>query len=226
MFQWNTTQSQPVLPPVTVEYPAGEISPALLPEAVTDRREDYLDRVMAPLTPLLPFERRQEMRRELRQHLDAMLHAYLELGELPEVAVEKAFTQFGKPEEFAESLKKSAVYPSHWQRMRAWWSQPRLSLAGVLPVLLLASAVYVGLTPMVSRPAASVQQAQRAESSITNTAIVTSGVFSHKAVVNQPCNACHRVGPVVRQEAFDRWDIMRREALRRQAINRFDGAAQ
>ncbi len=60
------------------------------------RLEDYLDHVMAPLVKAVPYARRQEMRAEMAEHLDALVAACAELsGEHDPVA--EALERFGDP---------------------------------------------------------------------------------------------------------------------------------
>src|SRR2546427_11434751 len=65
------------------------------------RIEDYLDHVCAPLVGLVPYARRQELRAELRGHLEALAASYRELGSAPNLASEQALRQFGDPRELA-----------------------------------------------------------------------------------------------------------------------------
>jgi hypothetical protein len=65
------------------------------------RIEDYLDRVCAPLVESVPCARRGELRRELREHLEALAASYEEVGSEASVAVEAALQQFGDPRELA-----------------------------------------------------------------------------------------------------------------------------
>src|SRR5260370_38948195 len=65
------------------------------------RIEDYLDHVSAPLVGLVPYARRQELRAELRGHLEALAASYRELGSAPDTASEQALRQFGDPRELA-----------------------------------------------------------------------------------------------------------------------------
>src|SRR5437773_12561009 len=61
------------------------------------RIEDYLDHVCAPLLGLVPYARRQELRAELRGHLEALVATHEELGSERTAAVVLALRQFGPP---------------------------------------------------------------------------------------------------------------------------------
>jgi hypothetical protein len=84
-------------------------SPALTPTAggsdeaarPDPHLEDYLDRVCAPLVELVPYARRQELRSELRGHLEALVATHEELGSGRDAAVVLALRQFGPPRELA-----------------------------------------------------------------------------------------------------------------------------
>jgi hypothetical protein len=65
------------------------------------RIEDYLDQVYAPLVDVVPYARRQELRTELREHLEALAATHEELGSSREAAVLAAFRQFGPPRDLA-----------------------------------------------------------------------------------------------------------------------------
>jgi len=189
--------TSPLLPrvPFLEAETVSDTSSTDLPEAVMHRVEDYLDRVLAPLTAgaALPYARRQELRRELHQHLDAMIRAYQELGETPETACEKAFAQFGTPEEVAASIRRTGQ--SRWSRIRIWWKQPRLSAAaGVLNVLLIAGiagmtgAGYLNnarLSGKTEVAAAATQKVQPAQGGVMLVPL------RHTAFLGQPCTACH-----------------------------------
>jgi hypothetical protein len=60
--------------------------------------EDYLDKVYAPLVKVVPYARRQELRKEIRGHLEALMDGYEELGHSPEAAALAALQQFGDPD--------------------------------------------------------------------------------------------------------------------------------
>lgn len=71
--------------------------PNRTPVTSDPRIHDYLDHVCAPLVGLVPYARRQELRVELRAHLEALIATHEELGSSPEVAVVLALRQFGDP---------------------------------------------------------------------------------------------------------------------------------
>jgi hypothetical protein len=61
------------------------------------RIEDYLDHVYSPLVGLVPYARRQELRTELRGHLEALVATHQELGSARDAAVVLALRRFGHP---------------------------------------------------------------------------------------------------------------------------------
>jgi hypothetical protein len=65
------------------------------------RLEDYLDHVCAPLVGLVPYARRQELRAELRGHLEALVATHEELGSARDAAVVLGLRQFGPPRDLA-----------------------------------------------------------------------------------------------------------------------------
>ncbi len=191
MLRHQTNEMQAPVLPLTAEPIVTQTPPALL-EADRHRIEDYLDQVMSPLTTVLPFARRQELRREVRQHLEAIIAAHQELGEDPTVACDKAFAQFGKPTEIAESIKRSLPI-GRWQRIRTWWTQPRLSVVStVVPLLTLVGLVYLGIG---SRPITQ-QQPPRVQTRFATTSggtLVAAAGFSHRvAIQTHACTDCHR----------------------------------
>src|SRR3989442_1490179 len=116
----NDPRGAPCVPPTADG--SGEAAPP------DPRIEDYLDRVCAPLVELVPYARRQELRAELRGHLEALAASYRELGSAPNLASEQALRQFGDPRELARGCA------DEWQR-RA----PGRSPQPVWPAVLVAS---------------------------------------------------------------------------------------
>lgn len=76
------------------------------------RIEDYLDRVCAPLVGRLPYQRRQELRAEMRDHLAALVLAHRELGADAESAGALALAQFGPPRHVARELAHACLAPT------------------------------------------------------------------------------------------------------------------
>jgi hypothetical protein len=68
-----------------------------VPAARDPRIDDYLDHACAPLVGVVPFEKREELRREWRAHLEALAEARAELDGAPADAVAAALRQFGDP---------------------------------------------------------------------------------------------------------------------------------
>jgi hypothetical protein len=73
------------------------LNPAPVELNLESRLEDYLDHLNAELVGVVPFGRRQDLRRELRSHLMALADAYEELGSSPEDALTEALEKFGAP---------------------------------------------------------------------------------------------------------------------------------
>ena len=119
-------------------------SPSVLPTAdcskeatSTDPRiEDYLDQVFAPLVGLVPHARRQELRTELRGHLEALAASYREIGSAPNLASEQALRQFGDPRELARRCAPE------WRR-----GTPGRSAQPVWPAMLVALGCFSILEP-------------------------------------------------------------------------------
>jgi len=114
----ETTSAQQ---PYTTSLPPIE-EQAALTETEQARLEDFLDAVCAPLIGKIPYAARLERRAEVRQHLDALVQAYLELGDTPEKAVAQALAKFGAPERLAWQWRHAQAAGS--RRMRII-EQPR-----------------------------------------------------------------------------------------------------
>jgi hypothetical protein len=71
------------------------------------RLDDYLDQVYAPLVGVVPYAKRQELRAELRGHLEALVSGYQELEPDPGAAVPAALRQFGDPRRLARRLARA-----------------------------------------------------------------------------------------------------------------------
>ncbi len=83
-------------------YSPASLEPSPQPEAVhptgaDPRIEDYLDHVCAPLVGHVPYQRRRELRAELRAHVEAIAEARRELDGSEYDAVSYALSQFGNP---------------------------------------------------------------------------------------------------------------------------------
>lgn len=81
--------------PELFSAPDYALNPPANPAALEARIEDYLDHVCAPLVGVAPYAMRQEMRAEMRTHLDSLIAAHCELGSASEEAVTAALRQFG-----------------------------------------------------------------------------------------------------------------------------------
>src|SRR5437870_479455 len=78
-----------------------ETAPPAKPAVADPRIDDYLDHVYAPLVGVVPYARRQELKAELRAHLETLAASYEELGSTPDGAVVSALRQFGDPSDLS-----------------------------------------------------------------------------------------------------------------------------
>jgi hypothetical protein len=104
--------------------------------------EEYLNQIAGHLR-LLPSGRREEELREIRQHLEALVQAYQELGSSESDAITAALTQFGSSRENARGLEWA------WQRERvdvAPTIRKALSQFGALALYHLLASVLLALT--------------------------------------------------------------------------------
>jgi hypothetical protein len=102
--------------------------------------EDYLDHFCAPLVGTVPYERRQELRRELTCHLESIMDALQELGATRDEAVLDALHRFGDPQ------KLGAQWAREWshgtpERLTPW--APMRITMGVYSVMSLVLALTV-----------------------------------------------------------------------------------
>ena len=100
------------------------------------RVEAYLDQILAPLTRRLSPFHREELRRELREHLWARIEAYRELGQSEDGAVTEALRQFGGAGDFTRQWKREWAPPS--VTLREVWAATRLALPLSVAAFLLA----------------------------------------------------------------------------------------
>jgi hypothetical protein len=91
--------------------------------------EEYLDHVCAPLVGLLPFPQRQELRAELRDHLQALVAAQEERGSSHDAAVVTALRQFGDPRRLACRWAREWSRESSPAPHRSAWSAIPAALA-------------------------------------------------------------------------------------------------
>lgn len=61
------------------------------------RVEDFLDHLCVPLVGVVPYERREELRREIREHVLSLIEDGEEQGLSPAEAVEAALREIGEP---------------------------------------------------------------------------------------------------------------------------------
>jgi len=109
------------------------------PRASAPRRvEAYLDQILAPLARRLSPFHREELRRELREHLWARVAAYRELGHLEDEAVTEALRQFGGAEDFLRQWRREWMKTTPQATLREVWEAARLALGLPASALLLA----------------------------------------------------------------------------------------
>ena len=106
--------------------PPGLSMAAGAPATSADARlHDYLDHVCAPLVGIVPYDRRHELRAELRDHLEGLVASHEERGIDREVAVANALRQFGDPRRLARQCARewsAPKVPVHLQP--AWKALP------------------------------------------------------------------------------------------------------
>lgn len=120
--------------------------------------ETYLRRIERRLWPM-PLTLRRETVGELRGHLDESVQANLSAGHAPEVALNTALQQFGKPERIGRALrrewrdsKRQSVPPTRadrlvlaWNLLFAMWFFMALNI-GVAVVIRGAYALFFAVT--------------------------------------------------------------------------------
>ncbi len=103
---------------------------------------DYLDHVCVPLVGVVPYARRQELRAELAEHLEALIESYQEMGSRPEWAVVQALQQFGEPSKLSRQWAREWASEAPCPEPRSPWRAMKLGLgcfsaAGLLAAVLL-----------------------------------------------------------------------------------------
>ena len=78
--------------------------------------EQWFQRLNSSLK-FLPAEEQAKMEMEVRQHLEALAAANVELGTSPQEAAKLALTQFGSPTKFGRRIAHE------WQRQQGWISE-------------------------------------------------------------------------------------------------------
>jgi hypothetical protein len=76
---------------------------------VEHRLEKYLDEVCASFWRELPEEKRNELRAEMRVHLDERVAAHLELGDTAEEAIARTLEQFGKSKKVGRAWRRERI---------------------------------------------------------------------------------------------------------------------
>jgi hypothetical protein len=102
--------------------------PQTEPAVIDPRVEDYLDRVCGPLVGIVPYEKRAEIRRELCEHLQALIATHEDLGSTREEAVTAALQQFGDPAKLAQHWLREWEYTDANAVPRFWRRSQRIAL--------------------------------------------------------------------------------------------------
>ena len=111
------------------------------PATASTRVEAYLDQLLVPLTHNLSDFHRDELRRELRAHLQGRVDAYRELDYSEDDAVTEALKQFGSAEDFFKQWRREwmqAARPDAWQEILA---ATRSALRLTIPALVVTWVV-------------------------------------------------------------------------------------
>jgi hypothetical protein len=123
--------------------------PGSMPES-TERLEDYLDFACAPLVGRVPYSRRQELRAELRSHLEALADSYVELGHTPDTALVLSLRQFGDPTKLGKSWVREWSQAPELRAGEAF----RLSFISFLIPSLIVGPVLYGVVAGMPPPSA------------------------------------------------------------------------
>ena len=108
------------------------------------RLSDYLDRMYAPLVPLVPIDKRLEFKLEVLMNLQSLTKAHIELGSDPDEALEYALIQSGDPIKLANQfLVKHKFCRNQPFRTRFSMMTPALRTAELYLGLALLSAFLV-----------------------------------------------------------------------------------
>src|SRR5439155_12286412 len=131
-------RGSPSLPRTAAE--SGEARP-------TDPRlEDYLDHVCAALVGLVPYARRQELRAELRGHLEALVATHEELGSERTAAVVMALRQFGPPRHLSRQWAREWTQGAAPTCIEPAWPAMLIAAGSFGIASLLAFAALAGAT--------------------------------------------------------------------------------
>jgi hypothetical protein len=129
---------------------APETVPPARSAAPDPRIDDYLDHVYAPLVGVVPYARRQELKAELRAHLETLAASYEEVGSMPDAAVVLALRQFGDPRDLSRAWAQewrragsSAPIQPAWRSMKRalGWFGPATLLAFVMSGIVTAACI-------------------------------------------------------------------------------------
>ena len=110
---------------------------------VEARIDAYLDRACAPLFRSLPEEEARERRAEMRDHLESMIAAYVELGSSEMEAVSLALAQFGSEQSVGQAWKQECETTQAEAGRGAFWSTLR-PIVGISAVNWMAMPMMLG----------------------------------------------------------------------------------
>lgn len=113
-------------------------------DTVSHQVEAYLDKILAPLTRQLTASERQDLRRELHEHLRGRIGAYREMGHSEDDSVTGALRQFGGAEDFLKHWKQDWAKPTPQATLREIGAATRTAFVLSLSALLVACLVSTG----------------------------------------------------------------------------------
>jgi hypothetical protein len=137
--------------PITALWPDASEEEAV---NVEERLEDYLDHLSAPLLGVLPYRKRQEVRREVRTHLEMLIEEYAAAGHSPSEAVESALREYGSPvpygEDMVEALSGTAAATGHLPAVTPTSTQDEISTRRSTPPVVSGPLRALGRPPVVA----------------------------------------------------------------------------
>jgi hypothetical protein len=108
----------------------------VMPLDLEQRLEKYLDEICVSLGQDLPEDKRNELRAEMRTHLDERVAAHRELGDTPEEAVSQALQQFGRSKQVGRAWRRERAATALAEGFSAKQAG-RIALALFVPTCLL-----------------------------------------------------------------------------------------